>query len=54
MLPSQVNDLRSKLETLENERDFYFDKLRDIEILCQWPEIAKLPVGHSYWVKEII
>lgn len=40
----QVNDLRAKLEALENERDFYFDKLRDIEIMSQWPEVAKLPV----------
>ncbi|XP_055703117.1 microtubule-associated protein RP/EB family member 3 isoform X3 [Phlebotomus papatasi] len=34
-LTNQVMDMRINLEGLEKERDFYFAKLRDIEILCQ-------------------
>uniref|UniRef100_A0A1L8DX82 Putative microtubule-binding protein involved in cell cycle control n=2 Tax=Nyssomyia neivai TaxID=330878 RepID=A0A1L8DX82_9DIPT len=34
-LSNQVMDMRINLEGLEKERDFYFAKLRDIEILCQ-------------------
>ncbi|TMW44944.1 hypothetical protein DOY81_009977, partial [Sarcophaga bullata] len=37
-LSSQVMDMRLNLEGLEKERDFYFSKLRDIEILCQEAE----------------
>jgi len=34
-LQNQLNEMRTHLEGLEKERDFYFQKLRDIEILVQ-------------------
>jgi len=34
-LQTQVGELTTHLEGLEKERDFYFDKLRQIEILAQ-------------------
>ena len=37
--------MRMKIDTLERERDFYFDKLREIEILCQNKDVASTPVG---------
>lgn len=40
----QITRLKLSIDSLEKERDFYFAKLRDIEILCQSPEIESLPV----------
>lgn len=40
----QLMDLKLKVSTAEQEREFYFNKLRDIEILCQMEEIKTEPV----------
>ena len=40
----QITELKLSIDSLEKERDFYFAKLRDIEILCQIPEIDSSPV----------
>lgn len=34
-LTDQVNTLKSALEDMEKERDYYFGKLREVELLCQ-------------------
>lgn len=43
----QITELKLSVDSLEKERDFYFAKLRDIEILCQCPEIEQSPVLFS-------
>ncbi|KAK6923087.1 Calponin homology domain [Dillenia turbinata] len=47
-----ITELKLSVDSLEKERDFYFDKLRDIEILCQSPEIEDMPIVQS--VKRIL
>lgn len=39
-----MTELKLKVDNVERERDFYFDKLRDIEILCQMPLLQSIPV----------
>lgn len=49
MFVVQIQDLNLAVEGLEKERDFYFSKLRDVEVLCQEHETEDLPV-----VKQIL
>ena len=37
----QLVDLKLKVSTAEQEREFYFTKLRDIEVMCQMPEVKQ-------------
>ncbi|PON67202.1 Microtubule-associated protein RP/EB [Trema orientale] len=48
----QITELKLSVDSLEKERDFYFAKLRDIEILCQSPEIENLAVVGA--IKKIL
>ncbi|VAH53373.1 unnamed protein product [Triticum turgidum subsp. durum] len=43
-LSEKIADLKVAVDNTEKERDFYFSKLRDIEILCQRPELEHLPL----------
>lgn len=36
----QLSDLKTNVDGLEKERDFYFGKLRDIEVICQEADFA--------------
>eukprot|EP00798_Chlamydomonas_sp_ICE-L_P022909 gene22909-30086_t len=43
-LTSQLGDLRLRAEGFEKEKDFYYSKLRDIELMCQTPVINEIPI----------
>ncbi|KAJ8355493.1 hypothetical protein SKAU_G00182870 [Synaphobranchus kaupii] len=43
-LNQQLMDLKLTVDGLEKERDFYFSKLRDIELICQEHESDKSPL----------
>lgn len=37
-LKAEIQEMKGTLEAVEHERDFYYGKLRDLEVLCQNPE----------------
>ena len=51
----QITELKLSVDSLEKERDFYFAKLRDVEILCQCPEIENFTVlfPHSFGLRLV-
>ncbi|GMI78190.1 microtubule end binding protein EB1A, ARABIDOPSIS THALIANA MICROTUBULE END BINDING PROTEIN EB1A [Hibiscus trionum] len=51
-LSKEITDLKLSVDLLEKERDFYFAKLRDIEILCQSPQVENHPIAVA--VKKIL
>ncbi|XP_041996179.1 microtubule-associated protein RP/EB family member 1B-like isoform X1 [Salvia splendens] len=44
-MTKEITDLKVSVNLLEKERDFYFAKLRDVEVLCQAPELENLPMA---------
>lgn len=51
-LTGQITHLKLNVENIEKERDFYFSKLRDCEILCQMAEFKDLPVVQVCWLPD--
>lgn len=51
-LTKEITDLKLSVDLLEKERDFYFGKLRDIEILCQASDLEAVPM--SVAIKKIL
>ncbi|KAL5064786.1 hypothetical protein RYX36_026523 [Vicia faba] len=47
-----VADLKLTVDAREKERDFYFAKLRDIEIICQTPEVENISITVA--IKKIL
>jgi RP/EB family microtubule-associated protein len=42
-LTEELTSLKLTVAELEKERDFYFGKLRDVEITCQTHERTEVP-----------
>ncbi|XP_022090925.1 microtubule-associated protein RP/EB family member 1-like isoform X3 [Acanthaster planci] len=42
-LKLKVNETEIAIASLEKERDFYFEKLRNIEVICQEPDSEEIP-----------
>jgi len=42
-LQEELTELKISVENLERERDFYYSKLREVEVLCQSKEDEKAP-----------
>jgi len=53
-LSLEVSELRANFDGLEKERDFYFGKLRDIEVLCQDQDPADQPGNLGERILEIL
>ena len=51
-LALEVTELKMSVENLERERDFYYSKLREVEVLCQTHEADAVPFLQS--VLEIL
>ncbi|CAA3030215.1 microtubule-associated protein RP/EB family member 1B-like [Olea europaea var. sylvestris] len=51
-LKEEMTDLKLSVDLLEKERDFYFAKLRDVEIICQMPELENIPMAVA--IKKIL
>lgn len=43
-LLTEINELKITIDTIEKERDFYFGKLREVEVVCQEHDTENIPV----------
>jgi RP/EB family microtubule-associated protein len=43
-LAVQLAEVRATLDMVEKEKQFYYSKLRDVELLCQTPTVNELPI----------
>ncbi|KAK8934690.1 Microtubule-associated protein RP/EB family member 1A [Platanthera zijinensis] len=48
MMNKQIIWMMLSVDNLEKDRDFYYTKLREIEKLCENPEIQDLPVRNKH------
>ncbi|XP_073039886.1 microtubule-associated protein RP/EB family member 1B-like isoform X1 [Primulina eburnea] len=51
-MTKEITELKLSVDLLEKERDFYFAKLRDVEIICQTPELENLTLAVA--IKKIL
>ncbi|OUM60252.1 hypothetical protein PIROE2DRAFT_63267 [Piromyces sp. E2] len=51
-LSGEITGLKATVEALEKERDFYFGKLRDIEVLIQ-NQIEVAPIECQEFMKDV-
>lgn len=43
-LSHQLDSLRLRADGFEKEKEFYYSKLRDVELLCQTPVVVDMPI----------
>ena len=53
-LAAEVSELKLSVDNLERERDFYYAKLREVEVLCQANEEQAIPGSFLAEVLEIL
>ena len=46
--------VRTQLDLLDKEKQFYYSKLRDVELLCQTPTVNEIPVGGAPCRVEVL